>query len=152
LLVFCCKQITFAIHLYNPTWRHVAWSNCKACDAFQAYGCGGGVLVAGMGGVAGATGAAGAAGAAGASLALLGAEPVEPLSELGLQPNNAPTAINIRMVALIFIVLLLFYGLSVGSVLLVWRPHPDNAADRNRNAIRVHSSARITPLAGSVPR
>jgi hypothetical protein len=76
----------------------------KACDTFQDYGCGGGVLVAGMGGVAGA------AGVAGASLTLLGAEPVEPLSDCGLQPNKATIAINIRMVALIFIVLLLLYG------------------------------------------
>jgi len=68
------------------------------------YGCGGGVLVAGIAGV---------------SLALLGAEPVAPLSDCGLQPNNAPTAINIRRMALIFIVLLSFMDLSVGSVVLM---------------------------------
>ena len=62
------------------------------------------MLVAGMGGVAGA------AGAAGASLTLLGAEPVAPLSACGLQPNKAPTAINIRIMALIFIVLFSLLG------------------------------------------
>jgi hypothetical protein len=90
--------------------------NNSAKFHLAGHGCGGGVLVAGIGGVAGA---AGAAGVAGASLALLGAEPVEPLSACGLQPNNAPTAINIRMVALIFIVLLSFMDLSVGSVVLM---------------------------------